>query len=121
MLDMNGYISELCTANIFIVKGEALYTPYPTSCLRGITRDTVMEIARDLGYKVEERNITLQELYTADEAFACGTGAEIVPCREVDGRRIGTGDMGPVTKRIREAYMKMVRDRESPYTTPIYD
>lgn len=121
MLDMNGYISELCTANIFLVKGEKLYTPYPTSCLRGITRDTIIEIAEELGYGVEERNITLQELYTADEAFACGTGAEIVPCAEVDGRRIGIGDMGPITRRIREVYMGMVRDKASPYTTSVYD
>lgn len=111
ILDTNGYICEATGENIFIVKDGKLYTPPRSSgALPGITASVVKKIAAKLGYEVIERNITVTELYNADEAFLTGTGAEIMPIREVNGRRIGDGRMGPITERILEEFMKVVRD-----------
>ncbi|MFC3282564.1 branched-chain amino acid transaminase [Litchfieldella rifensis] len=90
MLDPEGYVAEASAANVFLVRDGVMHTPEITSCLQGITRDSVIRLARDaLGIEVQERRITRDELYTADEAFLTGTAAEILPLRELDGRRIG--------------------------------
>jgi branched-chain amino acid aminotransferase len=111
ILDVNGYICEATGENIFIVKDGKLYTPPRSSgALPGITADVIKRIAVKLGYEVVERNLTVTELYSADEAFLTGTGAEIMPIREVNKRRIGEGRMGPITERILEEFMRIVRD-----------
>jgi len=104
MLDLSGFVAEVTTENIFVVRDERIFTPEITAALHGITRNTVMSEARRLGYEVVEKNLTYQELYTADEVFLTGTAAEIVPVGEIDGRVIGTGEVGPVTGRLMEAY-----------------
>ncbi len=107
MLDMEGYLAEATGENAFIVKKGKLFTPFLSNALGGITRQTVMEVAEKLGNEVTEKNITIHELYTADEVFICGSAAEIVPVSEIDGRTIGTGDMGSVTQRLREAFHEL--------------
>lgn len=119
MLDVNGYICEATGENIFIVKDGKLYTPPRSSgALPGITASVIKKIAAKLGYEVIERNITVAELYSADEAFLTGTGAEIMPIREVNKRRIGEGKIGPITEKILEEFMKIVRDPKE--GIPIY-
>lgn len=91
MLDPEGYVAEASAANVFLLRDGVLHTPEVTSCLQGITRDSVIQLAQQvLGIEVRERRITRDELYTADEAFLTGTAAEILPLRELDGRQIGT-------------------------------
>lgn len=111
ILDTHGYICEATSENIFIVKDGKLHTP-PRSCgaLPGITASIVKSIAKKLGYEVIERNITVAELYDADEAFLTGTGAEIMPIGEVNKRKIGEGRIGPITEKILEEFMKIVND-----------
>lgn len=104
MLDNRGLVAECTGENIWIVKNDRLLTPTLVSALGGITRATVFEIAEALGYQATEKDITIQEIYTADEVFVCGTACEIKPVGEVDGRLIGNGEMGEVTKRIIERY-----------------
>ncbi|PSN83566.1 branched chain amino acid aminotransferase [Candidatus Marsarchaeota G2 archaeon ECH_B_SAG-F08] len=108
MLNTEGYVTEGSGENIFRVKSGVLTTP-PASAgvLRGITRDTVIKLAQEMGLSVERVNISREELYTADELFLTGTAAEVVPIREVDGRQIGTGEY-PITLKIRERYLKLV-------------
>ncbi|MEM1506785.1 MAG: branched-chain-amino-acid transaminase [Candidatus Bathyarchaeia archaeon] len=119
ILDANGYICEATGENIFIIKDGKLYTPPRSSgALPGITASVVKRIAAKLGYEVIERNITVTELYSADEVFLTGTGAEIMPVREVNKRRIGKGEMGPITEKIFEEFMRVVRDPNE--GTPIY-
>ncbi len=111
ILDTNGYICEATGENIFIVKGGKLYTPPRSSgALPGITASVIKRIATKLGYDVIERNLTVTELYDADEAFLTGTGAEIMPIREVNKRKIGEGKMGPITEKILEEFKKIVQD-----------
>lgn len=111
ILDTNGYICEATGENIFIVKNGKLYTPPRSSgALPGITASVIKRIALKLGYEVIERNLTVTELYDADEAFLTGTGAEIMPIREVNKRKIGEGRMGPITEKILNEFMKIVRD-----------
>ena len=109
MLDSRGFIAECTTENIWIVKHGKLYTPTTVSALAGITRMTIGEIARELGYEVFEKDLTLQNVYTADELFLCGTGAEIQPVGTVDGRKIGSGETGQITKKIIDRYQNVVR------------
>jgi branched-chain amino acid aminotransferase len=97
--------------NIFIVRDGVLYTPDLTSALDGITRKTVIELADSLGIRVEEKRITRDEVYIADEAFFTGTAAEVTPIREVDGRSIGHGTRGPITERLQRAYFDQVHGR----------
>ncbi|GMR04520.1 MAG: branched-chain amino acid transaminase [Thermodesulfobacteriota bacterium] len=115
MLDTEGYVSEGSGENVFMVKGGRLKTTPLTSILDGITRDSVLKIARDLGIEVVEQRFTRDELYTADEAFFTGTAAEITPIREVDGRTIGAGGPGPVTKEIQTIFFDAVKGRKSDY------
>lgn len=110
MLDDRGQVSEATGENLFMVKRDVIYTaPYGASILGGITRDTVMTLAAELGLKVVERAISRDELYVADEVFLCGTAAEITPVREIDDRKIGAGARGPVTQRVQERFFKVVR------------
>jgi branched-chain amino acid aminotransferase len=110
-LDKTGFVCEGVAENIFIVKNDEVITP-PTStgALPGITRSAVMGLAEKLGYVVTERNVTTNELFTADEVFLTGTAAEITPVREVNRRTIGDGRIGPTTKKLLAEFNKMVRD-----------
>ena len=111
LLDNEGYVAEGSGENIFLVQGEKLHTPELTSCLDGITRDTVLEFAKELGLPVLERRITRDEVYVADEAFFAGTAAEVLPIRELDGRSIGTGGRGPITEKLQSLYFDQVLGR----------
>jgi len=110
-LDNTGFVCEGVAENIFIVKdGRVVTPPTSTGALRGITRNAIMELAVKLGYVVIERNMTPNEVFTADEVFLTGTAAEITPVREVNKRIIGDGKLGPVTKKLLLEFNKMVRD-----------
>jgi len=109
MLDTEGYVAEASGENIFLVKDGVIKTTPPTSILPGITRDSVIQIARDKGYTVLEERFTRDELYTADEVFFTGTAAEVTPIREIDDRPVGRGVPGSVTRELQEAYFKVVR------------
>ncbi|ABM27214.1 branched-chain amino acid transaminase [Nitratidesulfovibrio vulgaris] len=109
MLDVSGFVSEATGENIFMVRNGVIKTTPLTSILDGITRNSLMTLARDLGYEVVEQQFTRDELYVADEAFFCGTAAEVTPIREVDRRVIGKGSAGPVTKHLQQEYFKAVK------------
>lgn len=111
LLDPEGYVSEGAGENIFIVRGGKIFTPDLTSCLEGITRATVMQLAGELGIEVVEKRITRDEVYCADEAFFTGTAAEVTPIRELDGRTIGAGRRGPITERLQSLYFDAVYGR----------
>lgn len=111
LLDPEGYVAEGSGENIFIVNRGVLYTPELTSCLDGITRETVIELARECGYEIREKRITRDEVYVADEAFFTGTAAEVLPIRELDNRVIGSGRRGPITTRLQGLYFDAVRGR----------
>lgn len=115
LLDTEGYVSEGSGENIFIVRKGTLKTTPLTSILEGITRDTVIIIAKDLGIEVKEERFTRDELYISDEAFFTGTAAEITPIREVDGRVIGNGKRGPITEKIQNIFFDIVKGRNSKY------
>lgn len=115
LLDTEGYVSEGSGENVFMVKDGVLKTTPLTSVLKGITRDSVLRIAEDKAIKVREERFTRDELYTADEAFFTGTAAEITPIREVDGRMIGKGKPGPVTKEIQGTFFEIVKGRNKDY------
>ena len=122
LLDLSGHIAEGSAENIFIVHGSALHTPDLNSCLDGVTRRSVMELATRFGMPIHERRITRDELYIADEAFFTGTAAEVMPIREADNRSIGIGKRGPVTQRLQAAYLAAVKgeDPESrSWLTPV--
>ena len=109
MLDNEGYVAEGSGENIFMVRNGRLYTPDLASCLDGITRRTVIALAQESGLQMEERRITRDELYIADEVFFSGTAAEIVPVRELDGRRIADGRRGEMTGILQQQYFDLVR------------
>lgn len=115
LLDTEGYIAEGSGENIFIVRKETIKTTPLTSILPGITRDSVITIARDRGMEIREERFTRDEVYTADEAFFTGTAAEITPIREVDGRRIGMGKRGPVTAELQQAFFTIVKGKNPDY------
>jgi branched-chain amino acid aminotransferase len=115
LLDTEGYVSEGAGENVFIVKHGKIYTPDLASCLDGITRDSVVTIARDLGIEVIEKRITRDEVYCADEAFFTGTAAEVTPIRELDGRTIGEGSRGPVTEKIQSLFFDIVGGKADKY------
>ena len=115
MLDTNGFVSEATGENIFIVRDGIVKTTPWTSILGGITRDSIMKVARDLGYTVEEQQFTRDELYIADEAFFTGTAAELTPIREVDNRVIGAGHAGPVTKHLQKEFFRVVKGENPAY------
>ncbi|MEJ2609991.1 MAG: branched-chain amino acid transaminase [Candidatus Thiodiazotropha sp.] len=111
LLDTGGYVMEGSGENIFIVRDGVIYTPDLTSALDGITRKTVIELAKEQGYKVIEKRITRDEVYIADEAFFTGSAAEVTPIREVDNRSIGQGGRGPITKQLQKCYFDLVHGR----------
>ena len=115
LLDTQGFVAEGTGENIFIVKNGELFTPTLTSALEGITRDTVMTIAKGLDVSVTEKSITRDEVYSADEAFFTGTAAEVTPIKELDGRAIGKGSRGPLTKEIQKIYFDTVKGENSEY------
>jgi branched-chain amino acid aminotransferase len=118
MLDWMGYVCEGTGDNIFIVKNGVLVTPpIYASILPGITRQTIIGIAKRLKIEVLERNITIHDLYNADEVFLTATGIEIVPVVEIDGRKIGSGEPGPVFIRIKEEFEKLTQNTG----TPVYE
>lgn len=115
MLDAEGYVSEASGENIFIVRGGRIKTTPLTSILPGITRDSIMTIARERGYEVVEERFTRDELYIADEAFFTGTAAELTPVREVDDRQIGSGSRGPITAEIQAAFFDVIKGKNEKY------
>ncbi len=124
LLDKEGNVSEAAGENIFIVRNKKIYTPF-TACsvLEGITRDSAVTIARNMGYDWAERPIVRTELYMADEVFLTGTAAEIIPITNIDGLQIGDGREGPVTRSIREMYTKIVSAEIKDYLgwlTPVW-
>jgi branched-chain amino acid aminotransferase len=118
MLNEQGYVAETSTENIFIVKNGIVSTPHPSQgVLKGITRDSVVAVTKDLGYPLEERPITIHELYNADEVFVSGTAAEIVPIVKITGRAIGEGIPGPIFWKIFTGFRQMIK--KSKEGTPI--
>lgn len=109
LLDNEGYVSEGSGENVFIIKNDGiLYTPELTSCLEGITRDTIIQFAKELDLEVREKRITRDEVYIAREAFFTGTAAEVLPIRMHDGRVIGSGKRGPITEKLQKMYFDQV-------------
>ena len=104
MLDIHGFVSETNDTNLFIARDGAIATPHPDSCLPGITRRMVLDICAGHGIAASERNVSLTELYSADEVFTTGTMGELTPVLEADGRLVGDGNAGPLTRRLQELY-----------------
>jgi branched-chain amino acid aminotransferase len=123
-LTSDGHVSEGGGANLFMVRDGILVTPPPTAdILEGITRDAVLVLARDLGIPTAERTIDRTELYVAEEVFFCGTGAQIAPCVRIDGRSVGDGRIGPVSKRLGDLYFAVARGddkQHADWRTPVY-
>jgi branched-chain amino acid aminotransferase len=124
MLDRDGMVSEAPGENIFIVRDSKIFTPpVSSSVLEGITRDTVMKVAKDMGYELFERPIPRTELYISDEIFLTGTAAEVTPVVSLDGHQIGDGKEGNVARSIREMYSKIVKAEVKAYMdwlTPVW-
>jgi branched-chain amino acid aminotransferase len=115
LLDTNGFVAEGAGENLFIVRDGRLIEPQLVSGLTGITRASVIEIARDLGLEVQSLPLTRDDIYLADEAFFTGTAAEVTPIRELDGRVIGRGQRGPLTERIQKRFFEAVEGRAEKY------
>jgi branched-chain amino acid aminotransferase len=113
MLDVDGFVAEGSGENVFIIRKGKLYTPDLTSALEGITRDTIVQLAKELGYEVIEKRITRDEVYCADEAFFTGTAAEVTPIRELDNRNIGSGTRGPITEKLQALYFDVVKGKSA--------
>ena len=123
MLNAEGFVAECTGDNLFIVKNGGLLTPpLSAGALYGITRQTVMELAEEEGLNVSEPNLTRYDLFNADECFLTGTGAEIVPVVKIDGRVIGTGKPGPITRKLVEEYRALTKVSGEPiYNEGMYD
>jgi branched-chain amino acid aminotransferase len=122
LLDNEGYVAEGSGENVFLVRNGKIFTPELTSCLDGITRNTIFEFAKELGLEVSEKRITRDEVYVADEAFFTGTAAEVLPIRELDGRIIGAGKRGPITTQLQTMYFDQVKGRRQQFpewSTPV--
>lgn len=115
LLDADGYVAEGSGENIFIIRHGKLKTTPLTCILPGITRETVMRLAHDLNLPVEEQRFSRDEVYIADEVFFCGTASEVTPIREVDGRMIGKGAIGPITQKLQTLYFDVVKGRAPKY------
>ena len=107
MLDQNGFVAETNSTNLQMIKDGVLVLPTIDSQLPGITRKTMIQIAKELGMEVEERNVTVSEYYNADEVFICGTVGEVVPVKMIDGKKIGKQVPGPITEKFAEEYRKL--------------
>jgi branched-chain amino acid aminotransferase len=112
-LDIDGFVAEGSGENIFVIKNGVIYTPELTSALEGITRDTILQFANEIGVPVKEKRITRDEVYIADEAFFTGSAAEVTPIRELDNRTIGNGARGPITETLQTMYFDQVHGRRS--------
>ncbi|OXI03205.1 branched chain amino acid aminotransferase, partial [Listeria monocytogenes] len=123
-LDGRGFVSEGSAENIFLVRDGKILTPsISSSLLEGITRRSVLQIAKDLGYEIIEREITRSELYISDEIFFSGTGVQIAWVSQVDRRTIGTGEIGPITQKLQSIFFELVKGRIPEYKhwlTPVY-
>lgn len=113
LLDSHGFVAEGSGENFFMIKDGVIYTPDLSAALDGITRKTVFQLAKELGYQVIEKRITRDEVYIADEAFFTGTAAEVTPIRELDNRPIGSGTRGPITEKIQALYFDVVHGRSA--------
>ena len=117
LLDLSGNVSEAPGENIFIVKNEELITPpISSSALKGITRDTIIKIAKDLRYKASIKNIKKNQLYSADEIFLCGTAAEITPIIKIDRKKVANGKVGRITKEFMDKYTEIVMNKNKKYS-----
>ena len=117
LMDENGFISEGSGENIFIIKNDEIYTPKIEHCLNGITRQSVITIAKDFGINVIEKDLTYEDLSYADEAFFTGTAVEITPVTKIDSKPIGTGARGPITKKLQETYSLIVTGQIDQYNS----
>ena len=115
LLDKNGYVSEGSGENIFSIKEDTLITPKTDHCLNGITRQSVIKIASDLGLNVEEKDVTYEELVQSDEVFFSGTAVEITPISKIDNVLIGSGSIGPVTEKLQNLYSDIVTGKNELY------
>ncbi|MBI2317567.1 MAG: branched-chain amino acid transaminase [Betaproteobacteria bacterium] len=115
LLDVDGFVAEGAGENLFMVKNGRIYEPEIASALMGITRETVIALAADLGYEVKAKRLTRDDLYIADEAFFTGTAAEVTPIRELDGRGIGAGRRGPITAKIQSLFFDVVKGKVAKY------
>lgn len=115
LLDTQGYVAEGSGENIFLVKNNKLYTPTLTSCLEGITRDSIFEFAKALDIEVSETLLTRDDVYSCDECFFTGTAAELTPIREVDNRLIGKGKRGPITEKLQKLYFDTVQGKNAQF------
>jgi branched-chain amino acid aminotransferase len=113
MLGPDGYVAECTGENLFLVRNKVVYTSPRAGILEGITRDTLITLARDLGYTVVEEPISRDQLYIADEVFVCGTAAEVIGLREIDFRVIGDGKSGPITRALQQEFEKLVNGRHA--------
>ena len=111
LLDVDGFVAEGAGENLFVIKNGRIYEPEIASALIGITRDTVITLAAELGYEVKAKRLTRDDIYIADEAFFTGTAAEVTPIRELDGRTIGAGRRGPVTTKLQKMFFDVVNGR----------
>ena len=117
LLDVDGFVAEGSGENLFMIKDGKIYEPELTSALIGITRGSIIALAEEMGYTVAARRITRDDLYIADEAFFTGTAAEVTPIREVDGRMIGSGKIGPITAKLQKAFFDVVNGKNSKYSS----
>jgi branched-chain amino acid aminotransferase len=113
LLDVDGFVAEGSGENVFIIRNGKLYTPDLTSALEGITRDTIIQLAGEMGLSIIEKRITRDEVYSADEAFFTGTAAEVTPIRELDNRPIGNGTRGPITEKLQSNFFDAVTGRSA--------
>ena len=115
LLDVDGFVAEGAGENLFMIKNGKIVEPELNSALIGITRDSVIQLAGDLGYTIGAKRITRDDLYIADEVFFTGTAAEVTPIREVDGRTVGTGKRGPLTGKLQSMFFDVVNGRSEKY------
>ena len=115
MLDKDGFISEGSGENIFIVKNDSIFTPTTNHCLNGITRQSVIQIAKDLDFSIQEKNLEYDDLLNADEAFFTGTAVEITPISKLDNNLISNGSRGEVTKRLQEKFQEIIYGQDKSY------
>jgi len=115
LLDVDGFVAEGAGENLFMIKNGKIVEPELNSALIGITRDSVIQLAADLGYTIGAKRITRDDLYIADEVFFTGTAAEVTPIREVDGRTVGTGKRGPLTEKLQSMFFDVVNGRSDKY------
>lgn len=115
LLDTSGFVAEGSGENLFVVRDGVVYEPEISCALTGITRASVHALAADLGFSVQTRRLTRDDLYIADEAFFTGTAAEVTPIRDIDGRTIGSGKRGPITEKIQKAFFDVVNGKNAKY------